>query len=341
MLACRGCCCGTDAKHPDVDHDAHLARLRRAAEEAGARLWTVDCLGPCERSNVVVVRSGAQRRWFGGLLSDDAVASVASWVETGATGPVPRSAAPFAFSPDDTDMPVVPWTGAVADLVAWIVAAPDAEVGAITMGTHGAVAEVPLVGATVEVDDGTQVTVRHDEGRVVVDLGASEVELWAVAPMEGASMALIAVCLPTPDPAPGEAVRDLGPDTEACELVDRADRLFDLGIGHAAARFCVRSSAADVAALVDREIGRPGLDALEACGRDLAALSPARVVLTPVGRAEVTAPIPGPDGRSPDGAHTHVVLEDLALGVTTPPGITLPGGLLPAALLYLPTDARP
>ena len=57
VLVCLGCCCGTAAKHSDVDHDAQLDALRAALPDGG-RLWTVDCVGPCESSNVVVVRRG-------------------------------------------------------------------------------------------------------------------------------------------------------------------------------------------------------------------------------------------------------------------------------------------
>lgn len=80
VLVCRGCCCGTVGKHPDVDHDDHLQRLRDAAAHAGARLWTVDCLGPCERSNVVVVRRNGIRHWLGGILADADVEQLSAWL---------------------------------------------------------------------------------------------------------------------------------------------------------------------------------------------------------------------------------------------------------------------
>ena len=68
-MVCRGCCCGTVAKHPDVDHGAQLEALRAALPtEVRSRLWTVDCIGSCERSNVVVVRNAESRRWFGDVL---------------------------------------------------------------------------------------------------------------------------------------------------------------------------------------------------------------------------------------------------------------------------------
>lgn len=97
VLVCRGCCCGTDGKHPDTDHDLHLDRIRAVGSEAKAKVFTVGCLGPCERSNVVVVRSGSQRRWFGELLTDDQLAHFTGWLATGGTQPITDSLAQHRF----------------------------------------------------------------------------------------------------------------------------------------------------------------------------------------------------------------------------------------------------
>jgi predicted metal-binding protein len=60
VTVCRGCCCGTRKKHPDVDHRAQLDELRASVKDV-ARVRTSDCLDDCKRSNVMVVspsRSG-------------------------------------------------------------------------------------------------------------------------------------------------------------------------------------------------------------------------------------------------------------------------------------------
>ncbi|HWJ96794.1 MAG TPA: hypothetical protein VNQ33_01475 [Acidimicrobiales bacterium] len=101
VIVCRGCCCGSEQKHPDVDHDAQVEALR-ASLPASGRLWTVDCLGPCERSNVVVVRTrAAGRRWFGGVLATAATGALADWIRDGAVGAPPPLLAPLALSPDE------------------------------------------------------------------------------------------------------------------------------------------------------------------------------------------------------------------------------------------------
>lgn len=61
ITVCRGCCCGSQAKHPDVDHPGQFHQLR---DQTGASLLRLsDCLDACERSNVMVVTpSPAGRR---------------------------------------------------------------------------------------------------------------------------------------------------------------------------------------------------------------------------------------------------------------------------------------
>jgi (2Fe-2S) ferredoxin len=101
MLVCRGCCCGTD-KHDDVDHAAQVDRLRAAvAGRQRAKLYTTNCLGPCERSNVVVVRSGSERIWFGDVLDTAVTAALADWVEAGAPPLLPERLAEHRFVPDE------------------------------------------------------------------------------------------------------------------------------------------------------------------------------------------------------------------------------------------------
>lgn len=92
VTVCRGCCCGTFAKHPDVDHDAQLATVRAGVAGCGAvRVST--CLDSCEHSNVMVVtpspagrRAGGRPVWLGGVLDEQATALVAEWVRAGGPG---------------------------------------------------------------------------------------------------------------------------------------------------------------------------------------------------------------------------------------------------------------
>ena len=93
VTVCRGCCCGSADKHPEVDHQAQVKALRAAAQRAGGRLRVADCLDKCEVSNVVVVRprGAAKPVWFGRVLVEDDLEALAGWVAEGATGPCPET----------------------------------------------------------------------------------------------------------------------------------------------------------------------------------------------------------------------------------------------------------
>ena len=92
VTVCRGCCCGTAAKHPDVDHDDQLHQFRRSLA-GSARVHVSDCLDACERSNVVVVtpspagrRAGGRPAWFGEVLDPSSTAHLAGWAAAGGPG---------------------------------------------------------------------------------------------------------------------------------------------------------------------------------------------------------------------------------------------------------------
>jgi hypothetical protein len=96
-LVCRGCCCGTSRKHPTVDHDTQVEALRAAAEGQGS-VTVVDCLGRCDRSNVVVVKRARQRPlWIGPLLDETSTDALGSWLRAGASDPPPPTVAALVF----------------------------------------------------------------------------------------------------------------------------------------------------------------------------------------------------------------------------------------------------
>lgn len=92
VTVCRGCCCGTDKKRPGVDHAARLAGLGELLGDA-ARLRVTDCLGSCERSDVIVVspspsgrRAGARPVWLGRLNGRHETPAIADWIHAGGPG---------------------------------------------------------------------------------------------------------------------------------------------------------------------------------------------------------------------------------------------------------------
>ncbi|MEU6844356.1 (2Fe-2S) ferredoxin domain-containing protein [Streptomyces sp. NPDC046716] len=92
ITVCRGCCCGTPAKVPRLDHDAQLADLRSALAGA-AMVRRTDCLDACERANVIVVqpspegrRAGGRPVWLGQVNDPGATADIAAWIAAGGPG---------------------------------------------------------------------------------------------------------------------------------------------------------------------------------------------------------------------------------------------------------------
>jgi predicted metal-binding protein len=91
LLLCRGCCCGTTAKVPRLDHEAQEDALKGS----GVEVRVVDCLDECDRANVAVLRRpGLPRRerdlWLGGLTTERATDALVAWLDEGATGTPPR-----------------------------------------------------------------------------------------------------------------------------------------------------------------------------------------------------------------------------------------------------------
>lgn len=92
VRVCRDCCCGTERKHPGVDHDGLLAGLE-AGTRGSARVLRSGCLLACDESNVVVVtpsplgrRRGARPVWLGGILDQASVDAIVFWVRSGGPG---------------------------------------------------------------------------------------------------------------------------------------------------------------------------------------------------------------------------------------------------------------
>ena len=92
LRMCRGCCCGTTRKHPDVDHDG-IAAVLDTMSGPDVELVRVDCLWACEHSNVVVVnpasdarQRGARPAWITHVNTIDRAEAIAAWVRAGGPG---------------------------------------------------------------------------------------------------------------------------------------------------------------------------------------------------------------------------------------------------------------
>ncbi len=126
-----------------------------------------------------------------------------------------------------------------------------------------------------------------------------------------------------------DVLTELGPDEDALRPRDAGAILFDLGLGFAHMRACVRSADPAVLAILRQGCGKPLLDHSNPAGPAIPRLSPHRVFLSPAARVEVYQAIPPPDGRSPDGPHTHILPQLLRHRRTHSATTHLPDGLVP------------
>jgi hypothetical protein len=145
----------------------------------------------------------------------------------------------------------------------------------------------------------------------------------------------VALCLPRDEAVMGSrtCVTELGPDKDAVRAIDRDAVLFDLGLGGEQAEICVRSPDAATIAMLRGACGRPLMDQVHVL-HCMPALSPHRVFCSRLGRIEVYQPVPPPDGKSPEGPHTHVLPSLLANGLHHAATVPVPDGWLAGMSLY-------
>lgn len=327
VLVCRGCCCGTVEEHPDVDHDAQLDQLR-AAVPPGGKFWTVDCLGPCAASNVVVVRAGGTRHWFGRVLRTDQTSELASWITDGAPAALPQPLAELTIAPDDIDVDFVGVDITHEQLTDLVGASLGDGIGTWAIGVVGAVGEW--------FPDPSCVVTRPSADEFVASTDTATLRLRIpvatrayVGRRRDGTVARMVLAAP-PIPVSG-VVNDRGDDGNG--------RLVDLGIGIGSCSFMIRVDDA-LHRLVAPHLGRPWQELMANVGGEIVAASPPRVVTTNLAEVEIRAPIPPPDGRSPEGSHTHLLPAELELGRELLTGFVIAPGLSAGATFHPAVESK-
>lgn len=115
----------------------------------------------------------------------------------------------------------------------------------------------------------------------------------------------MAVCVEIPATA-NRSIHALDTDAEALRPEDRSHRLFGLGVGHGAVDMALRTDDAELIAVMEAAVGTPYVGNGDIPTHVLRA-QPHRILLSPIGRIEIFQPIPPPDGKSPEGPHTHLL----------------------------------
>jgi uncharacterized protein DUF6925 len=207
-----------------------------------------------------------------------------------------------------------------------------------SLGTFGALAEF-----TCDAGEPAAVSLGMDALSVVTARGGirltprADMRLFASESVTRANWGhRVALCLPEYDcrMSRRRALTELGPDRDALWEQDRDAILFDLGLDALQMDACIRVAdlrvAAELRALAGRAVFEYGNPAMSV----ILAASPHRVFMSKLGRIEVFAPIPPPNGKSPEGPHTHLLPKLLQAKRTHAATEAIPNSYVPCAHLY-------
>ncbi len=204
-----------------------------------------------------------------------------------------------------------------------------------SIGSFGAIGEFirdPHEPATItEADDRIEIATARGAIRVV-DAALRPIA-WDSLSADGESWGhALAFCVARPE-TPARLIRLLGPDTEAIRPEDRGAMLVDCGVGAGAVTMCLRTRDPALIAALEAAEGQPLLSVAGLMPEILRA-QPHRVLCSPAGRVEVFQPIPAPDGKSPEGPHTHLLPKLIAKDRCHSANVPIPEGWQSALSLH-------
>lgn len=148
----------------------------------------------------------------------------------------------------------------------------------------------------------------------------------------------LALCLPARQGQRNvrSTLTEIGPDNEAVMEADREGILFDIGVGAPHINAFVRTRDSSLLKMLRRECGRTIISDKSLVVDLIKEANPHRVFLSKLGRLEVFQSIGTSVAGVPEGPHTHVLQDLLALGVTHSPSIPIPKGWEPCLWLFPP-----
>src|SRR5664279_3323619 len=172
---------------------------------------------------------------------------------------------------------------------------------------HGEIAE--FVGRSLEQKSGTwtlgcygaiaEFVCQHDEECRVTVAGETITARSPRGAGNGYGAIFLAVLKAKANLPVATTLTPLGLDECAIQPECRDRPWFDLGLGRDDLRFCVRSSSEELQNTLNLASGLSLSDVLQSAGTMIVAHGPARVVESPLGRAEIYTPVPPPGGQSP------------------------------------------
>jgi predicted Fe-S protein YdhL (DUF1289 family) len=194
-----------------------------------------------------------------------------------------------------------------------------------SIGIHGAVAEFATRNDTLpEIQVGDQYLILRTSGgalRLRPPAGTRMFEL--VGAMGKVERRVLALHRSRLKGEPAGGVTELGADEDAIEPARSNERLFDLGVSRSIIRFCVRTGEPALTAALRQAGGSDLFDPAIGLVPVLLANAPDRVVISPIGRIEVSGSILH---RDREGPHTHLLPEVLARRPLPEADFALPEG---------------
>jgi hypothetical protein len=234
-------------------------------------------------------------------------------------------------------------TGATDFLDLLIARLADTETG-WSLGTFGAIAEFTRdadePATTIRAGDGVAAVTARGGIRIKARADLRAIASESLTP--SAWNQRVALCLPQSACAMSgrKTLAEVGSDSNALRPEDRSAALFDLGLGALQIDACVRSADPEVIAGLRNCVGTSVFSPGNGAMRVILASNPHRVFVSRIGRIEVYQPIPSPDGKSPEGPHTHVLPKLLSGGRTHAATEPIPAGWIPCAHFYPPNPLR-
>lgn len=279
------------------------------------------CIGTCRLDAATGLCLGCARTAdeISNWRSLDAKARFAIWEQLpGRHATQSRSARLMPLTPDE--------------ILFWAAETVEKRLGGWAVGMPGAIAEFMVApGQTPRAE------LREDGMLGWTETGALRIkrhpELRAISFQKGGPVVL-GVAKARIAERSAAAVTKIGPDAGAIFPGQREDLLFDYGLGRKFSGFCIRTRDEGLIAKLLEFEGQPWRNLMAGAGAEIMSASPHRVAESSLARIEVYAPIPKPDERSPNGAHTHFLPAFLAAGEEVNPRLALPDHLAPIAAFF-------
>jgi hypothetical protein len=182
-----------------------------------------------------------------------------------------------------------------------------------SIGISGAIGEFMYdENEHVELEVGAdEISVFTARGAISIKLGA-DIKCLAYEEMSSCTRSWsqnVVFCMPEEQAkSPKNSVlTDLGVDKESINTLSRSKKLFDLGLESEKIQFCIRTDDEEFLKILEENCGKSIFDKDNPVAAAVLEYSPARVVISAVGRIEIETRIPTTASETQSGPHTHLL----------------------------------